>query len=117
MARRFHILVVEDDPLVAETLQTTLESEYRVSCAYSVAEARAFLATAHLDVLLVDHILPDGRSDEIANFAETIGTPVVEMTGYPADFAGPEQCQRPRLHKPFGAMALFSTLEGILKIQ
>jgi DNA-binding response OmpR family regulator len=115
MTHKLHILLVEDDPFVAETLQTTLETEYRVSCAYSVAEARAFLTTAHLDAVLMDAILPDGRSDEIANFAEAIGTPVVEMTGYPIEFVGTEKCQRPRLHKPFGAMVLFSTIKGVLE--
>jgi DNA-binding response OmpR family regulator len=101
MAEGFHILVVEDDPLVAEDLQTTLESQYRVSCAKTVGEARAFRRTSHLDAVLVDRILPDGRSDEIIEIAEGTGTPVVSMSGYPAEMAGHGQSAQCYLMKPF----------------
>jgi DNA-binding response OmpR family regulator len=109
-----HILVVEDDPLVAEVLQTTLESEYRVSCAKTLQEARAFLRTSHLDVVLVDRILPDGRSDEIIEIAEATGTPVVSMSGYPAEMAAFGRGTQFYLMKPFGAEVLLSTMERIL---
>ena len=45
MASRFHILIVEDEPLVVEVLQATLDTEYRVSSVNTVGEALAFLRT------------------------------------------------------------------------
>jgi len=92
-----------------------LESEYRVSCANSVGEARAFLQTAHFDAVLIDNILPDGRGDGIANIAQILGTPVVEMTGYPIEMTSLERCSHPYLMKPFGVARLLSTIESVLK--
>jgi len=115
MSDRLHILVVEDDALVADVLQTTLEDEYHVSCATTLGEARAFLQSAHLDAVLVDYILPDGRGDEIIELAEALGTPVVEMSGYPAEMVGLEQRGHPHLQKPFGAVALLSLMESVLR--
>jgi DNA-binding response OmpR family regulator len=116
MSSRFHILIVEDDPLVADVLQTTLETEYCVSCAKTIGEARAFLQSAHLDAMLIDYFLPDGRSDEIIELAETVGTAVVEMSGYPVAMAGLEQRGHPRLQKPFGAATLLSTMDSVLRL-
>jgi CheY-like chemotaxis protein len=61
MASRFHILIVEDEQLIVEVLNGTLEFEYHVSSAVTVREALAFLRTSHVDLVLLDSILP-GRS-------------------------------------------------------
>jgi CheY-like chemotaxis protein len=50
MASRFRVLIVEDEPLVADVLQATLDSEYHVSSVNTVKEALAFLHTSHADV-------------------------------------------------------------------
>jgi DNA-binding response OmpR family regulator len=117
MAFASHVLVVEDDPLVAEVLQTTLEELYRVRCAHTVSEALRFLRTGHFNVVLVDCILPDGRGELVADFAEINGTPVIEMSGYQADMFGPNGRRRPHLQKPFGTVLLLSTIDGVLAEQ
>ena len=114
MAIGCHVLVVEDDPLVAEVLQTTLEEAYRVSCASTISEALGLLRTRHFSVVLVDCVLPDGRGEKVANFAETIGTPVIEMSGYQADMFSANEGRRPHLQKPFGAGVLLSIIERAL---
>ena len=83
MASRFHILIVEDEPMIVEVLQAMLELEYRVSSVNTVDEALAFLRTSHVDAVLLDNVLPDGRGTEVACFADTLGTAVIEMSGYP----------------------------------
>ena len=60
MANGIHILIVEDEPLVLDVLQTMLETEYRVSSASTVEEAHAILRTSHIDLVLIDAVLPDG---------------------------------------------------------
>ena len=83
MADRFHILIVEDDPLIVDIMVDSLESEFRVSSVNTVAAALAFLRTSHVDVALIDKILPDGRGTAVACFADGVGTAVIEMSGYP----------------------------------
>ena len=73
MASHSHILIVEDDPFIVEVLTAMLELDYSISSANSVGEALAFLRTSHVDVVLVDMVLPDGRGAEVACVAEGVG--------------------------------------------
>ncbi len=53
MAKR--VMVVEDDALTGELLQTVLELDgHRVTIASNLAEARAVLATGRPEVAIVD---------------------------------------------------------------
>ena len=106
MADRFHILIVEDDPLVAETLSAMLELDYRVSSATTIGEALAFLQTSHVDVVLTDH----GRGTEVARLARDVGAAVIEMSGYPQDMEDMERADRLHLFKPFRMQLLISTI-------
>jgi len=111
-----HILIVEDEPMVADVLQATLESTYRVNSVGTVQEALAFMQTSHVDVALVDSILPDGRGTDVISFAARVGTAVISMSGYPADMAGVRSDQR-HLSKPFGAGVLLITVKETLHEQ
>ncbi len=56
-----HLLIVEDDRLIAENLYDYLELRgHRCDYAHSLASARALLAQGQWDVLLLDRNLPDG---------------------------------------------------------
>jgi two-component system, OmpR family, response regulator len=114
MASRFHVLIVEDEPLIVEVLQGTLELEYRVSSANTAGQAMAFLRTGHVDVVLVDRVLPDGSGAEVARAAETCGAAVIEMSGYPQDMVDLQRSQRLYLCKPFGPNVLLSAIENAL---
>ena len=114
MAGRFHVLVVEDEPLVLEAIQTTLEEQYRVSSARTVGEAQAILRTSHIDVAIVDNVLPDGRGADVAVLADEVGVWVIEMTGYPQGSVDLDASDRPRLFKPFTLSTLLSTVESAL---
>jgi len=109
-----HILIVEDDPYVLDVLQTTLELEYHVSSANSVGEALAFLRTSHVDIVLVDSVLPDGRGNDVASFAARAGTAVVSMSGYPEEMVDLERGAQRHLCKPFGVKLLLTAVEHAL---
>lgn len=55
------ILIVEDEFPVAKQLQEILKQEdYQSTCAHSVAEAEAAMASQNFDLILLDWNLPDG---------------------------------------------------------
>ena len=115
MANRFHILIVEDDPLIVDVMVAALESEYRVSSVNTVGAALAFLRTSHVDVVLVDNVLPDGRGTEVVRLASGLGAAAIEMSGYPQVMEDLERSDRLHLLKPFGVQALLCTVENALK--
>ena len=113
MANGFHILIVEDDPLVLDALRTMLETEYRVSSACTVEEAHAILRTSHIDLALIDTVLPDGR-DVVCRFAEKVGAAIIEMTGDPQEHIGLVASGHQHLFKPFVADVLLATVGDAL---
>src|SRR4051812_39204822 len=110
MADRSHVLIVEDDPLIVDVMVASLESDYRVSSVNTVGGALAFLRTSHVDVVLVDTVLPDGRGTEVACIARNVGAAVIEMSGYPQVMEDLERSERLHLLKPFGVQVLLSTI-------
>ena len=114
MTDRSHILIVEDDPLVVEVIVASLEADYRISSVNTVGAALAFLRTSHVDVVLIDKILPDGRGTEVACLADNVGAAVVEMSGYPQEMDHLEHSAHLYLLKPFGIQALLSTIGNAL---
>ena len=114
MASRFHILIVEDEPLVVEVLQATLEPEAIALLRDTVGEALAFLRTGHVDVVLVDNVLPDGRGTEVVRLAAELGAAIIEMSGYPEVMNNMQHSSRPHLFKPFKAEVLLSTIGNAL---
>jgi DNA-binding response OmpR family regulator len=66
MSRRVHILVVEDEPKLANALRQGLEDEdYRVSVAKSGEEGFYLLYSDHFDLLMLDVMLPGRNGFEI----------------------------------------------------
>jgi len=115
MTSCFNVLIVEDDPAIVEVVIAMLESQYHVSSANTVAEALAFLRTSHVDVVLADNVLPDGRGSDVACVAEDLGSVVIEMSGYAQDQDELERTKRPYLGKPFRMQALLSTIGNALQ--
>jgi DNA-binding response OmpR family regulator len=115
MAERLHVLVVEDDPLVLDTIRQFLESDFRISSAVNVGDACACLRTSHLDLALVDYLLPGGRGETVIKLAMELGVPVVEMSGYPQEILAMEGSPRPHLTKPFRMNELLATVKAALK--
>jgi DNA-binding response OmpR family regulator len=94
------ILVVEDDPALAEMLRTVLEDAgHRVTVMHALAAARPALATAQL--VIADVGLPDGSGLDIAQEAAALRIPVLITTGHPSRMVELEDEQRAYLRKPF----------------
>jgi DNA-binding response OmpR family regulator len=98
-----------------DVLVASLESDYRVSSVSTVGTAIAFLRTSHVDVVLVDAVLPDGWGTEVARLASDLGVAVIEMSGYPHVMDDLERSERLHLLKPFGVWALLSAIGNALQ--
>jgi DNA-binding response OmpR family regulator len=105
------ILIVEDEALVADSLEFLLETEHHsVAVVADVAGARRYLEGERPDVALVDlRLANDSSGMEIAVELKSPGIPCIFMSAElpPAvsrDFA--VGC----LHKPFDADSLFAAL-------
>jgi DNA-binding response OmpR family regulator len=109
-----HILIVEDEPLVAFDNETMLrDAGYEVVATVdTVAEAMRVLAEAEeLDLVMADITLSDGSGVSVAGAARTRGVPVLFVTG---------DCPSEHKHlaigclsKPYSERALKSALEAV----
>jgi DNA-binding NtrC family response regulator len=121
MKRKFHILVVDDEPNVLVTYRLILQQQgYEVSAALSSEEARQALTEKAIDLLLCDLSLEKQESGfDVIDFAHrgNPAMPTVLLTGY----ATPEANERadklgiPVLFKPIDIKELLETISGLLR--
>ncbi|HYG89419.1 MAG TPA: response regulator [Azospirillum sp.] len=81
-----HVIVVDDDPLVALALQETLRVEnYRVSTVHDVDQALEIHARDHADALITDLNMPHLTGQDLIRriHATCSDLPVVVVTGCP----------------------------------
>jgi DNA-binding response OmpR family regulator len=112
MSKRPRVLVVEDEPLVAEAIAGVLNEEYRVSTAATVADAVWQLRETDFAAVLLDCLLPDGDTTEIIAAAETRKVPVILMSGDPWQINLADG--HPFLTKPFSIEELQRALSAVL---
>jgi two-component system response regulator QseB len=77
------VLVVEDDPVLSDGLKVGLAlGLVTVDCVASCADARAALATAQFDAVVLDLMLPDGSGLDVLRDMRRAGddTPVLLLT-------------------------------------
>ena len=102
-----HILIVEDDRLIAENLYDFLEScGHQCDFATSLAAARLRLADASIDALVLDRNLPDGDGATLARQLRSAGKmlPILMLTARDAlddQLAGFDAGADDYLAKPF----------------
>jgi DNA-binding NtrC family response regulator len=101
MSPRRHILVVEDDPLVAEVIAAALDDDYRTSLVETSAAALDALAAGGIDLVLLDCTLPDGIHPTLIPAADSLRLPVVLMSGDPQRMESLTSQPRPFILKPF----------------
>lgn len=113
MPIRKHVLVVEDDPLVAEVVVDTLSDDYRVSHAEDAAGAVSALEREQADLIVLDCTLPGGLGDSLVPRADGAGVPILLMSGNP-ERATMVPGNRPFILKPFGLTDLLEKVAAII---
>jgi DNA-binding response OmpR family regulator len=114
MAQCPHVLVVEDERLVAELLANALEDAYSVTVANTSAAALLHLQQTPFAAVLLDCLVPDGNAAEIIASAEARDIPVILMSGDPEQIATFSADGHPFLAKPFSIERLQKALRAVL---
>jgi DNA-binding response OmpR family regulator len=109
------ILLVEDDDLVAEMLETGLSmAGYTVDVAITAAEGVALLARHSYALVLANWKLPDGDGAAVADGAANLGAKTLMMSGYvpnmPAEIRAGHQC----MMKPVRIVTLLSWVADVI---
>jgi CheY-like chemotaxis protein len=81
-----HILVVDDEPLVRQTVQMLLQGDgYVVDGAKSGAEALALFEPGKFDMVFTDYLMPEMKGDQLAAAIKSRSPkqPVVMLTAFP----------------------------------
>jgi len=114
VAEKCRILVVEDQPLVAETIASALGDDYDVVCGAAASDALEVLKRGTSDLVLLDCLLPGGGAGDVIALADRQGVPVVLMSGDIERIDALSDGTRPFLAKPFSMDALMETTRSAL---
>jgi DNA-binding NtrC family response regulator len=102
LADQKHILVVDGEGLIRETITAMLEdSGYRVSSAESGVSMRQFLKDDGIDAIVIDASMHDETSASLAAHAKSLRLPVVMISGNDAIMGYAAEHGLQLLHKPF----------------
>jgi DNA-binding NtrC family response regulator len=109
---RWLLLLVEDDPMVRDTVMMLLEDDYEVLDATSAGAALDQLRAVRprpIRMVLLDCLLPAGNVPAVLAAADLLSIPVV-LTSGDHNQAQAIDPSRPFLAKPFSRNALLSVL-------
>lgn len=107
------LLVVDDDPDIRDLLTMTLEGVgYVVLVAKDATEARARVESAHIDLVLIDAVLPGESGPELAEWiAREKKLPLVLLSGDWIAYQELKQHPYVRLSKPFRVTNLLHVID------
>jgi len=108
LGKRVRVLVVDDEPSMCLAMTMALErAGFVASSVVSAEAALAILRAEHIDVLLIDLRIPDGRGDVVFELAAALQPHLRQqtlfMTGDITERGRSliRACGRPYLQKPF----------------
>ncbi len=108
------VLVVEDSFLVAASLEDALRrAGHDVMLASSVAEAEAAMAESSFLAALLDYMLPDGDSLELARQLHAIGCTVAVVSGADRDVVPADPAIAAHFDKPMDDRVLVEWVDSI----
>ena len=115
------ILVVDDDPEIRKLLARYIESQgFRVLLAASCRELSERLATNHIDLIVLDVMLPDGSGLDMCRDlrAKRSTVPIILLTALKEDvdrIIGLEIGADDYLGKPFNPRELIARVRAVLR--
>lgn len=117
------ILIVDDDPLLSESLSLILEELLEISNtiehAFDAQTALEKLANEHFDIVLLDYLLPDSNGLEIIKKVKKngFGPKIIFMTGLSEDDTSEKALQLGAVdHIPKGNMDILKLKKSIMDI-
>jgi CheY-like chemotaxis protein len=117
MTRACRILLVDDDPMVAESTVAMLEDlGHCVVVASSGASALDLIHTeSPVDLVITDHAMPGMTGMELVQHIRQArpDVPIILATGY-AELSSGEDLGIPRLEKPYPMEKLASTIAAVV---
>jgi len=110
------VLIVEDEPLVALELETTLKAAgFEVTgVAASSRSALDFIDARDFDVAILDARLRDEISAPVVTAAQRAAKPYLLVSGYNRDFLPTVFHQAPLIAKPFDPDHLIKAVRDLL---
>jgi CheY-like chemotaxis protein len=81
-----HILVIDDEPLVAQSIRLLLENDdYIVESAKNGYEALAMFEPEKFDMIFTDYLMPEMKGDKVAAAIKRCSPrqPIVMITAFP----------------------------------
>lgn len=113
-----NLLVVDDDPIVSETMRKGLENYCwaDVVCTGTGASAIELLRVLRLDAALVDASLPDMTGFEVVDYACELNIPALITTGHPESLLVCRDYGYPFLEKPFLPSALVERTQALIRL-
>jgi two-component system phosphate regulon response regulator OmpR len=115
------ILVVDDDPEIRKLLARYIESQgFRVLLAANCRELHDRLAASHVDLIVLDVMLPDGSGLEVCRDlrAQRSNVPIILLTALKEDvdrIIGLEIGADDYLGKPFNPRELIARVRAVLR--
>ena len=115
-----NILMLEDDPAIAQGLRYSLESEgYTVTHCATVAQALEAVGAGRFDLCLLDLTLPDGSGYDVCKAIKAKDdTPVIFLTAFDDEVnvvMGLELGADDYVVKPFDAKEVVARVKAVLR--
>lgn len=119
LAEKRHILIVEDEPGIAETLSLLLEMEgYQVSIAHDGQEGVEAVQTVHPDLVITDYTMPRMNGADfihaIRAMTNTRELPIILMSALLPDAAQLKAQPDLYLQKPFDVDHMLAVVAQLL---
>ena len=114
MAETYHILVVEDDPLVSEIIDAALGDTYSTTVVETAEAAMDRLRAGGIRLMLLDCTLPGGIGTDLLPEADRRGSAVILMSGDPGRAQLLSDQPRRFLLKPFSLGSLMDMVATVL---
>jgi DNA-binding NtrC family response regulator len=115
-----HVLLVDDEPAICKALSIALtRAGFRASTALSGDTAMSIVRAEHVDILVVDLLIPDMRGDAFFELASAmqphLRARTLFTTGDITERAQEliEACRCPMLRKPFDLKDLIDWVKGV----